>query len=124
MRKKFNREKQKSKRYKNLDELQKDLAKVLQIEYKNSLKKSQDIKNLTKSAYFCGELLIVNMKIGEKKDAYKYASVLLKYAQDNIKDELGSLCKDLEAIIENNLDINEQVIEKADIIMHKIRINQ
>jgi len=115
-------QKEKSKRYKNIDELQKDLAKVLKIEYKNSLKKSQDIKNLSKSAYFCGELLIVNMKIGEKKDAYKYASDLLKYAQDNIKDELDSLCKDLEAIIENNLDINEQVIEKADILMHKIRI--
>lgn len=116
-------QKEKSKRYKNIEELQKDLAKVLNIEYKNSLKKSQDIKNLSKSAYFCGELLIVNMKIGEKKDAYKYASDLLKYARDDIKNELDSLCKDLEAIIENNLDINEQVIEKADVIMHKIRIN-
>jgi len=116
-------QKEKSKRYKNIEELQKDLAKILNIEYKNSLKKSQDVKNLSKSAYFCGELLIVNMKIGEKKDAYKYALVLLKYAHEGIQDELDSLCKDLEAIIENNLDINEQIIEKADIIMHKIRIN-
>jgi hypothetical protein len=115
-------QKEKSKRYKNVEGLQKDLANVLNIEYKNSLKESQDMNNLSKSAYFCGELLIVNMKIGEKKDAYKYASDMLKYAQDDVKDELDSLCKDLEAIIENNLGINEQVIEKADILMHKIRM--
>ncbi len=115
-------QKEKSKRYKNIEDLQKDLANVLNIEYKNSLKESQDMNNLSKSAYFCGELLVVNMKIGEKKDAYKYASDMLKYAQDDVKDELDSLCKDLEAIIENNLGINEQVIEKADILMHKIRM--
>ena len=116
-------QREKSKRYKNIDGLQVDLAKILNIEYVTKIKKCQDVNDQSKSAYFCGELLLVKMKIGDKQDAYKYASDLLKYAQDNIKDELDSLCKDLEAIIENNLDINDQVIEKADIIMHKIRIN-
>jgi len=64
------------------------------------------------------------MKIGEKKDAYKYAMDMLKYAKDNIKDELSGLVKELEERIENNLDINEQLIEKADIIMHKIRMDE
>ena len=107
-----------------MEELQKDLAKVLNIEYKNQLKKSQDVNNLSKSAFFCGELLLVNMKIGQTKDAYKYATDMLKYAQENIKDELSNLCKELEERIENNLDINEKLTEKADIIMHKIRINE
>jgi eukaryotic-like serine/threonine-protein kinase len=116
-------QKEKSKRYKKIEDLQKDLASILKIEYKDSLKKSQDINNLTKSAYFCGELLLVNMKIGEIIEAYKYASDMLKYAQDTVKVELDSLCKDLEAIIENSLDINEQVIQKADVIVHKLRLN-
>jgi len=117
-------QKEKSKRYKNIEELQKDLAKVLNIEYKNSLKESQNMNDLSKSAYFCGELLIVNMKIGEKKDAYKYANDMLKYAKDEVKDDLDNLCKELEERIENNLDLNEKLIEKADIIMHKIRIGE
>ena len=117
-------QKEKENRYKNIDELQRDLAKFLNIEYKNSLKESQDVNNLSKSAYFCGELLVVNMKIGEKRDAYKYAMDMLKYAKDNIKDELSGLVKELEERIENNLDINEQLIEKADIIMHKIRMDE
>ncbi len=86
------------------------------------LKESQDIKNFSKSAYFCGELVAVNLKIGEVKDAYKHATSMLAYANDDIKDELNNLCKQLEEIIENKLDVNEQLIEKADIIIHRIRI--
>ena len=112
----------KEKRYKNMDDLQRDIAYILNIECKNSLKESQSVNNLSKSAYFCGELLLVNMKIGEKKDAYKYATDMLKYVQENIKNDLGNLVKELEERIENNLDINEKLVEKADIIVHKIRI--
>jgi Ser-tRNA(Ala) deacylase AlaX len=49
---------------------------------------------------------------------------MLKYAKDSIKNELSGLVKELEEIIENNLDINEQLIEKADIIVHKIRMDE
>ena len=117
-------QKEKSKRYKDIEKLQKDLAEVLNIEYKCLLKESTDVKNLSKSAYFCGELVTVNLKIGEVKDAYKYASSMLTYADDEIKDELENLCKQLEAVIENKLDVNEQLIEKADIIMHKVRLGK
>jgi hypothetical protein len=114
-------QKEKPKRYKNIDRLQIDLAKVLNIEYVTKIKECQDVNDQSKSAYFCGELLLVKMKIGDKQDAYKHASDMLKYARDEIKDELKNLCKELEERIENNLDINEKLIEKADIIMHKIR---
>jgi serine/threonine protein kinase len=117
-------QKEKANRYKNMEELQRDIAKVLNIEYKSSLKESNDVKDLSKSAYYCAELLVVNMKIGEKKDVYKYATDMLKYAKDSIKNELSGLVKELEEIIENNLDINEQLIEKADIIVHKIRMGE
>jgi len=115
-------QKEKSKRYKNIEELQRDLAKILKIEYKNSLKKSQDIKNFSKSAYYCGELLVVNLKISKKKDAYKFAMDMQKYSDDNIKEQLNRFVKELEERIENNLEINEQLIEKADIMVHKIRV--
>ena len=115
-------QREKNNRYKTIGEIQKDLANVLNIEYKNMLKESQDIKNFSKSAYFCGELVTVNLKIGEVKDAYKYASDMLSYANDEVKDELENFCKQLEEIIANKLEVNEQLIEKADIIMHKLKI--
>ena len=59
-----------------------------------------------------------------QKDVYKYAMDMLKYAEDSIKDEVSRFVKELEEIIENNLDINKQLIEKADIIVHKIRMDE
>jgi len=116
-------QKEKEKRYKNIEMLQRELARVLNIEYKILLTESQNINNYSKSAYFCGELLLINMKIGEKKDAYKYATNMLKYAKEDSKEELKNLCKELEERIENDLDINEKLIQKAEIIMHKTRSN-
>ena len=49
---------------------------------------------------------------------------MLKYSEDKRKNEINNLIKELEERIENNLDINEKLIEKADIIMHKIRMNE
>ena len=49
---------------------------------------------------------------------------MLKYAKNSIKNELSGLVKELEKIIENYLDINEQLIEKADIIVQKIWMDE
>lgn len=113
-------QKEKTKRYKNMVELQRDLVKVFEYEIEITEVK----KDPTRTAYLSGELLLINMKIEEKRDAYKYAMDMLKYAKDSIKNELSGLVKELEEIIENNLDINEQLIEKADIIVHKIRMDE
>jgi len=86
----------------------------------NIYKLSENVREKPNSFFLCAELLVVNMKIGENK----YAMDMLKYAEDSIKDEVDRFVKELEEIIENNLDINKQMIEKADIIIHKIRMDK
>jgi len=109
----------------NLTYLSTSLIVLYSIEWV-TLKKSQDLKNLSKSAYYCIELLLLNLKIGKAKDALKFAMDtidILKNSDDKIKQKLNNFIKELEEIIENNLEITDQFIEKADIIIHKIRIN-
>jgi len=115
-------QKKKGDRYPDIEKLQKDLAEVLNIEYKAQLKKSIQKKNLSKSAYYCGELLMVNLKIGDIYQAYKYASDLTKYATDNTKKFVDNLCKELKERIENKIEVNEELIKKVDIMVHKIKI--
>jgi len=115
-------QKKKKLRYNNVEELQKDLAEVLNIKYKAQLKKSIQKKNLSKSAYYCGELLMVNLKIGDIYQAYKYASDMINYATDNTKKFVDNLCKELQERIENKIEVNEELIKKVDIIVHKIKI--
>jgi len=62
------------------------------------------------------------MKVEEIHDAYKYATDLLRYSEGGIKETLEKLCKELKERIENNLGIPEELIEKAKIIVHKMRI--
>ena len=69
-------------------------------------------------------MFYVPVREDDAESAYKYANDMLKYAKDDIKDDLDNLCKELEERIENNLDLNEKLIEKADILMHKIRIGE
>ena len=116
--------KKREERYQSIDELQKDIAEVLNIEYKTQLKESLQEKNLSRSAYYCGELLLINMKVEEIHDAYKYATDLLRYSEGEIKETLEKLCKELKERIENNLGIPEELIEKAKLIVHKMRMKR
>ena len=117
-------QKKKEDRYKSIEELQKDLAKVLNIEYKSQLKKSMQKKNFSRSAYYCGELMLINMKIGAIYEAYKYAEDLAIYAEDEVKEALLKLNDELKKRIENNLGIPKKLIEKAKIIIHKMRMQE
>jgi len=116
-------EKNKEKRYKTIEEIQIELSKILNIEYKKQLKKSQSVKNSKKSAFYCSELLIVNMKIGELKEALKYANSMMNYIDPSIREELNQIIVELSERIENKLEINTALVDKAEILVHMIRDN-
>jgi len=102
--------------------LQRDLAGYLGIKYSESLKLSVTQKDMRRSAYYCGELLLINMKIGEIVNAYKYASDLVNYADGEVKSLAKELCEELRVRIEAGLGIIEELIKKAEIICHKVRM--
>ena len=65
---------------------------------------------------------MVNLKIGDIYQAYKYASDMINYATDNTKKFVDNLCKELKERIENKIEVNEELIKKVDIIVHKVKI--
>ncbi len=116
-------EKNKDKRYQSVEELQRDLAEYLGVRYQESLKLSLSQHNLKRSAYYCGELIILNLKIGELVSAYKYATDLANYADGDIKSAAEELCEQLKARIEAGIrDVAEELIERAELVAHKVRM--
>jgi len=113
-------EKKKSKRYQTIGEMQKDVAVFLNIVYREGLQKSQMESDLCKSIYFCRDLIIICLKIGEKEDACKYATSMLSYAHDTVKQELKNLISELEVLIEEKLEVETAFVKKAELILHKI----
>ena len=114
-------EKKQEMRYQSVSELQKDLAEFLRIDYTQSLKMSISQNDMRRSAFYCGDLLIIHLKLGELADAYKYAGDLSRYAHGEIKDLTNEFCTQLEGRIDNGMhDIPAELMKKAEIIAHKV----
>ena len=117
-------EKDQAKRYQSVEELQKDLAKYLGLKYAESLKESISTRDFGRSAYYCGELMLINLKIGDLMQAYKYATDLLNYAEGDVRELLARFCDELKYRIEVRVGISEELVKRADFIVHKIRIKE
>jgi len=116
-------EKEKEKRYQSVIELQKDLANYLGIKYSESLKESVSQHNMRRSAYYCGELMLINLRVGEIVNAYKFASDLVNYADGDVRVVAEELCNQLRARMEAGIsEIADELIKKAEIIAHKVRV--
>jgi serine/threonine protein kinase len=116
-------EKDPKNRYQSVIELQRALAAILKLHYTDSLKKSVSAHDLKRSAYYCGDLLMVNMKIGNLAGAHKYASDLAHYAQGDVKLQAVDLAEQIQVRLEMNIpDIPNELIVKADMIVHKLNL--
>ncbi|WP_367270972.1 protein kinase [Thermococcus sp.] len=114
--------KRREERYESTAELQGELALFLGMEYRRSLKKSVGDRDLSRSAYYTGELLLVNLKIGDLAGAYKYAGDLAHYASGEVIEEIKALKDQIKARLEEGLDIPPELVEKADVIVHKVKL--
>ncbi len=114
--------KRKEERYESTAELQGELALLLGMEYRRNLKKSAGAGDLSRSAYYAGELLLVNLKVGDLTGAYKYAGDLAHYARGNVVEEIIALKEQIKLRLEEGLDIPPELVEKADVIVHKVKL--
>lgn len=112
-----------SKRYQSAGELQRDLAKYLSLKYQESLQLSLNQRDLKRSAFYCSELLLMRMIANDVVGAYKYASDLVNYAKGEVKSLAEELTKQLKIRIDAGMnEIPEELIRKAEVIAHKIRL--
>jgi len=114
-------EKNPAKRYQSVLELQKDLALYLRVTYAESLKMSVTANDLRRSAFYCGDLVMVNLLTGDMKSAYKYLLDLVHYSKGDVKVEARELSEQIKMRMEMGVtEIPDELIQKADIIVHKV----
>ncbi|ACS33481.1 serine/threonine protein kinase [Thermococcus gammatolerans] len=109
--------KRKEERYQSVKELQRDLANLLGGRYREELRKSVDF---SRSAYYAGQLLILHMKLGDTKEALKYAIDMKRYARGDARKELERLIEELEVRLREGLPVPEELVERAEVLVHEI----
>ncbi len=109
--------KRKEDRYQSVAELQRDLAGLLGGKYSRELERSVDF---SRSAYYAGQLLLLHLKLGDAKEALKYALSLRRYAKGKAKRDLEGLIRQLEVRISEGLPVPPELVEKAEVVAHEI----
>lgn len=111
--------KRKEERYQSVEELQRNLGELLGGRYREEMRKSADF---SRSAYYAGQLFLLHLKLGDAKDAYKYALDLKRYAKGEARRELEGLIGQLEIRMNEGLPVPEELVAKAEIIAHRVSL--
>ncbi|MGI6022935.1 MAG: serine/threonine-protein kinase [Methanoculleus sp.] len=118
-------EKSPEQRYQSVTDLQGDLAAYLKLNYAESLKESIQGNDLHRSAYYCGDLVLISMKIGDLTAAYKYAVDLVRYSQGETRAQAAELVAQVQARAEMGAqELPIELIRKAEVIVHQTRVGE
>ncbi len=83
----------------------------------------QTERDISRSAFYCSDLLMVKLNAGDIASAIKYASDLVTFSDGEIRDAAKELVEQLEVRMESGLDeIPVELITKADRIAHKVKL--
>jgi serine/threonine protein kinase len=114
-------QKEPERRYQSVLELQKDLAMFLRQNYAELLSTSVTAQDYSKSAYFCGDLVMISMVTGDIATAYKYLLDLVQYSKGDVKADAQELSEQLKMRMEMGVtEIPEELFHKADLIIHQV----
>ncbi|WP_297071294.1 serine/threonine-protein kinase [Thermococcus sp.] len=114
--------KSKEERYGSVEELQKDIAEFLGTSYRENLSRSVSLKDLSRSAYYAGELFLLYLRLNDLVNALKYADDLTHYARGKVRDEVLVLKEQLRLRLESGLEVPPELLEKAEMIVHRIKL--
>jgi outer membrane protein assembly factor BamB len=117
-------EKDPKNRYQSVLDLQKDLAMFLRQNYAELLKTSVSVQDFTRSASYCGDLVMINMLTGDIPTAYKYLLDFVHYSKGDVKSEARELSEQIKMRMEMGVtEIPDELITKAEIIVHKVSLD-
>jgi serine/threonine protein kinase len=117
-------EKDPVKRYQPVLELQKALGLFIRANYSESLKMSVTANDFRRSAFYCGDLVLINLQTGDIATAYRYISYLATYAEGEVKADAIELSEQLRTRMEQGIsEVPDELIRKAEIIVHKMSLH-
>ena len=110
-------------RYPSVLELQKALGLYLRLNYAESLKMSVTARDFKKSAYYCGDLVLINLVTGDIASAYTFLSDLAQYAEGDVKAEILELSGQLKNRMDNSIsEVPDELVKNAEFIVHKVSL--
>ncbi|NJF25679.1 DUF2341 domain-containing protein [Thermococcus sp. Bubb.Bath] len=116
-------QKDREERYQSAAELQFELATYLGLKYLEALKKSITLNDAPRAAFYAGKLMLMFLKMGNLKEAYKYASDLKFYASGELSGDVEELAEGIKLRLEEGLNVvSEELLAKAEIIAHKVSL--
>ena len=93
------------------------------MNYVESLNESILVNDVPRSAYYCGDLVLISMKTGNLVDAYKYVADLIRYSIGKTQAQATELEAQIKMRVEMGAkELPDELIRKAEAIVHKIRI--
>ena len=114
-------EKDPAKRYQSVLELQIGLGFLLRKNYAEQLTMSVSTNDFRKSAFYCGDLVMINLLTGDIATAYKYLLDLVSYSKGDMKAEAQELSEQIKMRMEMGVtEIPDELIQKAEIIIHQV----
>ncbi len=113
--------KRKEDRYQSVEELQKDLARVLGLNYQKALEESVSAGDFSRSAFYAGELALMHLKLGNYRDALKYLKDLKTYSRSS---ELDGLIEQVELAMEEGIKLGEDFLNHAEILIHRVKLGR
>jgi hypothetical protein len=117
-------EKDPARRYQSVPELQKALGMVLRTSFAASLQSSISTRNVQRTAWYCGDLVIINLHMGDSEAAYQYLCELEHYAKGDSRAEVRELAEQIRVRKESGItEIPDELLKKAEFIIHKISLS-
>jgi len=120
-------QKDKSKRYQSVEELQKDLSEYLNIQLTTKLIASKTNKDFSRSVFYCADIVLFHLLNNDLEDALNYLYDLKHYANKNCSEEITNSVDNLIKAIEYR--IKEGITEPSDdikisakIIVNKVKM--
>jgi len=108
-------------RYQSAYDLQVDLSKAMNDQYSHLLKQSITAGDSRKSAAYCGELILTNLRTGQLSAAHRYAKDLSVYTKGDVKELAEAFAKRLEYLTAEGLyDVPDDLVNMAELIVHKV----
>lgn len=91
--------------------------------YTELLKMSVTVHDPNRSAFYCGDLVMVNLLTGDMTSAYMYLLDLVHYSRGEVKVQAQELSEQLKMRMEmGTTEIPDEFIQKAEIIVHEVSV--
>ncbi len=108
--------KKKEHRFQNVRQVQTELSRYLRQEYSQSLESSRH--DPARSAYYCGQLLLLHLRLGQLSEAVQFAERLVELAGHD--SDVIEFVDELKYRRDRRIDVNEDLIVRASGIMGRM----